>query len=73
MYFFFKKKMKFKLFFIFLFIRIKLCQVELYVQVDPYLPRLYTWNLWKGRYEQILNKKGGLTKNYPGGIYLQQF
>jgi len=65
--------MKFKLFFIFLFIRVILCQVELYVQVDPYLPRLYTWNLWKGRYEQILNKKGGLTKNYPGSIYLQQF
>ncbi|CAG8704024.1 5732_t:CDS:1, partial [Scutellospora calospora] len=43
------------------------------VQVDQYLPKLYTWNILKGRYEQILNKRGGLTKNYPGGIYLQQF
>jgi len=37
------------------------------------LPKLYTWNQKTDKYEIILNKKGDLTKRYPGGIYVQKF
>jgi hypothetical protein len=34
-------------------------------------PKLYTKNK-RGQYIQILNKRGGLTRKYKGGIYLQR-
>jgi hypothetical protein len=44
-----------------------------FVVIEPYLPKLYTWNYRTGKYVPILNKNGKPTKNYPGGIYLQKF
>jgi hypothetical protein len=43
------------------------------VQIDPYLPKLYTWDYKKGRYIRILNRNGKICKNYPGGIFLERF
>src|SRR5437773_1824087 len=34
------------------------------------LPKLYTWNFKKQKYERILNKNGEITKKYNGGIFL---
>jgi hypothetical protein len=34
------------------------------------LPKLYTWNFKKKKYERILNKNGDITKKYNGGIFL---
>jgi hypothetical protein len=44
-----------------------------FVVIEPYLPKLYTWNYCTKKYIPILNKNGKPTKNYPGGIYLQKF
>ena len=34
------------------------------------LPKLYTWNFKKQKYERILNKNSEITKKYNGRIFL---
>src|SRR5437868_3545997 len=56
-----------------LFLRYVNAQNDVAVYIEPRLSKLYTWDFNRGRYQMILNKNGQITKNYPGGIFLQKF
>src|SRR5437868_15249091 len=75
--FFIKRKMK-KIILLLILLRILLAVavehevVSMFIESSTRnnLPKLYTWNFKKQKYERILNKNGEITKKYNRGIFL---